>query len=333
MENFNEVTLSLAILISPAFIAYLFFRKLLNKSIYENMNIALVVSLVAFNFVIIGFIQISLGILDIIVQILIYFFSERNILIILKSIRCLIFLYIFKSYIFQKKNLYSKKFCILIPIFCTLVLAEDVDFVKKLLGNENFLITLNKIQANPLAIILNTGIGVILLLNLKKFFDSFKVPKLNNKECKHMYPSKFLQENLIISKSLKEISLTKFPALRINFNTNLESAYCYEYELIFEAKDITQFFLNKEFSLFQFVTKIDKNDKSNYITIKNLIKKVFYNNQKLRVFIEYSSTGEGNYYEIEPVVEDENIEIYISDDDNFIVNLKLCNKDILRYIR
>lgn len=341
MENLNEVTLSFATLISPAFIAYLVFRKLLNKSIYENINIALVISLVTFNFIIIGFVQINLAILDIIIQILIYFFSEQNTLIILKSIQALILLYIFKTYIpenrestfFKNILLHHKKFFALVTMFHTLVLAEDINLVRNLFDNEKFLIALNKIQANPFAITLNTSIGVILLLALKKFFDSFKVPKLNNKECDFMYPSKFLQTNSIISKSLKEISLTKFPEIRISFTTNLENTYCYEYELTFDSKDITHIFLNKEFSLFQFIIKLDKNDRINYYTIKNLIKAVFYNNKKLKALIEYYLSGSDRYNDIEPVVEDENIEIYISDDDNFIINLKLCNKDILRYIR
>lgn len=341
MENLNEVTLSFATLISPAFIAYLIFRKLLNKSIYENMNIALVISLVTFNFIIIGFVQINLAILDIIIQVLIYFFSEQNTLLILKSAQALIILYIFKIYIpenrestfFKNILLHHKKFCVLVITFYTLVLAEDINLVRSLFDNEKFLIALSKIQANPFAITLNTGIGIILLLALKKFFDSFKVPKINNKECDFMYPSKFLQTNSIISKSLKEISLTKFPELKISFSTNLENTSCYEYELTFNSKDTIHIFLNKEFSLFQFIAKIDKNNEIIYATIKKLIKAVFYDDRKLRAFVEYSIPGTSTYYEIEPVIEDENIEVYISDDDNFVINLKLCNKDILKYIR
>lgn len=147
-----------------------------------------------------------------------------------------------------------------------------------------------------------------------------------------MYPSKFLQENPIISKVLKEISLTKFPEIMVSFTTNLERACYYEYELNFESKDITQFFLNTEFSLLQFVVEADEKQAA-YETIKKLIKAVFYNNQKLRAFIQCYVSRTDSYNDFEPVVEDENIEIYISEDNKFILNIKLPNKDILKYIR
>ena len=147
-----------------------------------------------------------------------------------------------------------------------------------------------------------------------------------------MYPSKFLQENPIISKSLKEISLTKFPEIIVNFTTNTDRTCYYEYELNFESKDITQFFLNTEFSLFQFVIEADEKQAA-YDTIKKLIKAVFYNNQKLRAFIQYYVSRTDRYNDFEPVVEDENIEIYISEDNKFILNIKLLNKDVLKYIR
>ncbi len=147
-----------------------------------------------------------------------------------------------------------------------------------------------------------------------------------------MYPSKFLQENPIISKALKEISITKFPEIMVSFTTNLERVCYYEHELNFESKDITQFFLNTEFSLLQFVIEADEKQ-ADYDTIKKLIKAVFYNNQKLRAFIQYYVSRTDSYNDFEPVVEDENIEIYISEDSKFILNIRLLNKDILKYIR
>lgn len=148
-----------------------------------------------------------------------------------------------------------------------------------------------------------------------------------------MYPSKFLQENPIISKALKQISLTKFPEIIVNLTTNTEKFCYYEYELNFESKDITQFFLNREFSLLQFAIEIDENDNSTYGTIKKLIKAIFYDSQKLRAFIQYYISKTDSYNDFEPVIEDENIEIYISEDNKFILNMKLSNKDILKYIR
>lgn len=147
-----------------------------------------------------------------------------------------------------------------------------------------------------------------------------------------MYPSKFLQENPIISKALKEISITKFPEIMVSFTTNLERVCYYEHELNFESKDITQFFLNTEFSLLQFVIEADEKQ-ADYDTIKKLIKAVFYNNQKLRAFIQYYVSRTDSYNDFEPVVEDEDIEIYISEDSKFILNIRLLNKDILKYIR
>lgn len=147
-----------------------------------------------------------------------------------------------------------------------------------------------------------------------------------------MYPSKFLQENPIISKALKEISITKFPEIMVSFTTNLERVCYYEHELNFESKDITQFFLNTEFSLLQFVIEADEKQ-ADYDTIKKLIKAVFYNNQKLRAFIQYYVSRTDSYNDFEPVIEDEDIEIYISEDSKFILNIRLLNKDILKYIR
>lgn len=147
-----------------------------------------------------------------------------------------------------------------------------------------------------------------------------------------MYPSKFLQENPIISKALKEISITKFPEIMVSFTTNLERVCYYEHELNFESKDITQFFLNTEFSLLQFVIEADEKQ-ADYDTIKKLIKAVFYNNQKLRAFIQYYVSRTDSYNDFEPVIEDEDIEIYIYEDSKFILNIRLLNKDILKYIR
>lgn len=330
MESLNEITLLFATLISPAFIAYLIYRKLLNKSIYENMNIALVISLVAFNFIIIGFIKIIICILEIILQILFLIFSREiseAIIIILQS------LIVIKLMITNK--IYNKKSYILIFSLGILGLLGEMNLFKDLLDNTKFLIVLNDIKINPFSIVLNTVVGTILLLIIQKNFFNLEIPKTKQKikECGYMYATKFLQENSIISKSFKEISLAKFPELRLNFAIGLEYSHYYKYELAFDSKYITQFFLNKEFSLLQFVMDIDQNNKEIYNIVKHLIKDVFYNKEKLRILIEYYAKDADTYYKIEPIVDDENIEIYVSEDNKFIINLKLCNKDILRYIR
>lgn len=341
MENLNEVTLSLAILISPAFSAYLFLKKFSNKSTHENMNIALVISLVTFNFIIIGFVQSMLSILEIIIQILSLFFSERSskiFLTIIQSISIIVFL-ITIVFLRKKFKKFSKeiqvqyrKCGVLVLIIAFLGLATDIDLARDLFDNEKFLIALNKIQASPIAIILNTSIGIILLMILEKFFADSKVPKLNTKECDYMYPSKFFQENSIISKPLKEISLTKFSEVRVSISKALEHENVYEFEFQFYSEDILHIFLNKEFSLFQFKTKIDNLVKEDLTQMKKIIKNIFYENYKINALIEIYKKSIDEYLEIDPLVEDENIEIYISEDDTFIINIKFKNKDIYKYL-
>ncbi len=361
MENLNEITLSFATLMSPSFIAYLLYRKITNKEADINISLPVTISLIALNFIILGVVNIELFFVSYFSKLLNNIFpidfnskTLNVILILILLLPYFIFGCFFRYFKKEKKFLkYILIASVLSYMSCTLLISQHIEFYYSLLTHNKIFVELEyfdkKIYINPIAIIYHSICGFFIIYTVERkiipFFSKifsrendekilpFSVLKLSTQGDVIMYPSKFLQENPIISKSLEEISLTKFPELKISFSTNLENTCCYEYELTFDSKDITHIFLNKEFSLFQFITKIDKNDRINYYTIKNLIKAVFYNNKKLKALIEYYLSGADRYNDIEPVVEDENIEIYISDDDNFIINLKLCNKDILRYIR
>ena len=66
------------------------------------------------------------------------------------------------------------KFCILMITFSTLTLLDDVNLVRNLFNNEKFLISITKVAVNPFALILNTAIGVVMLVFVeKKLIPSF----------------------------------------------------------------------------------------------------------------------------------------------------------------
>ena len=58
--------------------------------------------------------------------------------------------------------------------FSTLTLLDDVNLVRNLFNNEKFLISITKVAVNPFALILNTAIGVVMLVFVeKKLIPSF----------------------------------------------------------------------------------------------------------------------------------------------------------------
>ena len=84
--------------------------------------------------------------------------------------------------------------------------------------------------------------------------------------------------------------------------------------------------------MFQFKTKIDNLVKEDLTQMNQLIKNIFYENYKINALIEIYKKSIDEYLEIDPLVEDENIEIYSSEDDTFIIYIKFKNKDIYKYL-
>lgn len=170
------------ILMTPATFSYVFCRIIFKKSLFENMNLILLINLLAFNFIIKGFVEIWLYFLELFAELSFFIFSRENAIILFKVIQLFILLIICKKFIPEdpKENFVKKaescynKFCILMITFSTLTLLDDVNLVRNLFNNEKFLISITKVAVNPFALILNTAIGVVMLVFVeKKLIPSF----------------------------------------------------------------------------------------------------------------------------------------------------------------
>ena len=164
------------ILMTPATCSYLFCRRIFKKSLFENMNLILMINLLAFNFIIKGFIEVWIYFLELFAEVSFFIFSKENAIILFKIIQLFILLIIFKNFIpnNNKENFWKKvevcynNFCILMIIFSTLTLLEDVSLVRDLFNNEKFLISITKVAVNPFALILNTAVGIVMLMFIEK---------------------------------------------------------------------------------------------------------------------------------------------------------------------
>lgn len=76
MENFSKNMLEFTTLMSPAFIAYVLYKKIKEEEINTSMNPAIIIFLIALNFIVIGIINLGISFIEISSILIEYFFPS-----------------------------------------------------------------------------------------------------------------------------------------------------------------------------------------------------------------------------------------------------------------
>lgn len=186
MDNLNEITLSFATLLSPAFIAYVLYGKIKNKDINSSTSLPVIISLVALDFIILGIVNLQLFFIDFFAEMTnitfpVIFDKEIYPIIVTTLLLSALFFLFFP---FKNLKINSKRFTIfLVLIFLTYLLTifKDTEVIRPLFILDINVVELGysnqKIYINPLAILVHTLYGLFILYAL----DTKVIPELRNK--------------------------------------------------------------------------------------------------------------------------------------------------------
>lgn len=105
MDIFNESTIKFITLMSPSFIAYIFFKKIKNEDVNTNINLPMIICLIALDIIVLGLSNLGIFIIDFFSQVINYYFpSLLNSKIYILIVAILLILGIIFIYCSSKRN-------------------------------------------------------------------------------------------------------------------------------------------------------------------------------------------------------------------------------------
>lgn len=172
MENFDKNMLEFTTLMSPAFIAYVLYKKINNEEINTSMNPAIIIFLIALNIIVIGITNLGISFIEILSILIEYFFpSIFDSGIYLVVITILLIAGILFIILNSENNKINKSIVIagfsFIFFSCLLFFLKDRETISFILNITKPMLELKyfdkKFFINPIAILIHSFCSLILL--------------------------------------------------------------------------------------------------------------------------------------------------------------------------
>lgn len=201
MDIFNESTIKFITLMSPAFVAYIFFKKIKNEDINTNINLPMIICLIALDIVVLGISNLIISIIEFFSQVINYYFpSLLNGKIYVIIVATLLILGIIFIYCSSKRNKVIRTRIatglIFLSVSYLLELIEDKEMPSYLLCLDKPVMELKyfekKFFINPIAIFLHSFYSLVIL----HILDTKTIPFLRK-----LFYSKIENNNQIKTKT------------------------------------------------------------------------------------------------------------------------------------